>query len=98
MDSVGFCTTATSSPSFFKIPYTAAQPDPSTKPPWTRTMFLIAEPSVAGMGISSNAQAWKGLRAAARDVNLLLFRSERGELFLPERGASDAPAALGSLG
>src|SRR5207302_7074599 len=43
-------------PVLLQDPYTAAQPEPSTKPPWTRTIFLIAELSVAGMAISSNAQ------------------------------------------
>ncbi len=35
---VGFCTMATSYPSFFRIRWTPSHPEPSTKPPWTRTM------------------------------------------------------------
>src|SRR3954471_13738359 len=30
--------------------------------------------------------------------SLLLFRSERGKLFLPERSAGETPSALGCLG
>jgi hypothetical protein len=38
-DSVWFCTTLTLNPSAVSRSYTSRRPDPSTNPPWTRTMF-----------------------------------------------------------
>src|SRR5215207_1802416 len=89
---VGFCTTVTVWPSLVSRSYTCCQPEPSTKPPWTSTMW--------GPVVGMADLLWRG-RPPVYDESIVRRLSHvtglaTGDPLAPADASGDPVPALGS--